>query len=67
MSRVWYRPPWKLTGPILGVPGFRPPFYRGGDEYGRDTLTLQLPLLGAVTVAYGQPGDVSDDSGQEPR
>lgn len=53
--RVWYWPPWTLTAPVLGVPRSRPPLWFGGDEYGRSTVVIQLPLLGALVIAKGKP------------
>ena len=53
--RVWWMPPWTLSGPVLGVPGARPPFWRGGDEYGRRTIVIQAPFLGALVFAARRP------------
>lgn len=60
-SRIWYWPPWTLTGPIIGVPGCRPPIWFGGDEYGRRTVVFQLPLLGALVIAGKTMDEDSDD------
>lgn len=57
LHRIWYWPPWQLTGPVLGVPGARPPLWFGGDEHGRRTMVVQVPLLGALIVAIGQAED----------
>lgn len=49
-NRWWYGAPWKNTHP------FRPMarIYRCGDEYCNDTLYLQFPLLGCITIRTGK-------------
>lgn len=44
-KRWWYYAPWTLTNPLW------PWFWRGGDEYGRQTIVVQPPLLGALVIA----------------
>lgn len=48
-GRVWYYAPWTLTNP------WGPPVWRGGDDWGRSTIVIQPPLLGALVIAYGRP------------
>lgn len=47
-ARFWYWPPWQLTNPLW------PLVWRGSDEWGRSTLVIQPPLLGAFIFAFGQ-------------
>ena len=54
MKRCWYSAPWTLTNPLW------PLVWRGGDEHGRDTLVIQMPLLGALVIA--RPSQRKDQS-----
>lgn len=47
--RWWYWPPWRLTNPVW------PLWWRGGDEWGRQTLVIQPPLLGAFIFPVTDP------------
>lgn len=49
MKRVWYWPPWRLVNPVW------PWVWRGGDEFGRRTLVIQPPLLGAFIFPVSDP------------
>lgn len=53
-ARIWFYRAYDLSGPWLGVPGFRPPVYLGGDEQGRTTVVFHLPGVGAMVVAVGK-------------
>lgn len=56
---VWWDPPWKL---YQWPPAW--PFYFGGDEYGRRTAVLHLPLLGRLVVAVTKHGHFPLEEGQ---
>jgi hypothetical protein len=43
-ARVWIDPVWTMSEP------WRLRCYRGGDEFGRATIALQLPLLGQLVL-----------------
>lgn len=45
-KRVWWDPPWRM---YQWPPAW--PIYFGGDEFGRRTVVLHLPLLGRIVVA----------------
>lgn len=45
--RWWWSPPWRLTDP------WQVDVFRGGDEWGRNTLAAHLSLLGMFVVARG--------------
>jgi hypothetical protein len=57
MPRFWYWPPWRLTNP------WGPPVWFGGDEWGRCTVVVQPPLLGAFIFA-GKGGLLARVSGR---
>lgn len=54
-KRWWYDPPWELhQWPLVR------PVYVAGDEFGRKTWVLHLPLLGRLVVAVSKPGFYPD-------
>lgn len=50
MKPFWYCPPWTQTAPWA----FR--CFRGGDEFWRATLAIQLPFLGMLVIADPRAG-----------
>lgn len=49
-GRIWWDAPWTLyQWPLMR------PFYFGGDEYGRRTVCIHIPLLGRLVIAVTKP------------